>query len=326
MFQKYFSKFFHKTQRKKNSSLRRKLIPTFLEQKNVRKYQKRRKNIFQKICKKIALLSEISSRAIVIFWIIILCVSWFFFILFSSYTSISKINIYREWALIDINRAYTIVDYLRGKSIMSINNIEIAQRLQKSQSAISEIKINKDFPNTINIFLGSYEVLFQTKNHFILANGAVVPQENETSPETVSLFISQDISEYVDFQRKINPKYLRAIQVVIDEAQKNILWFEPSKIYYFIRERELLIKDTLETIYIFDLEQSIETQIRKLAIYNQETESNSPKSQVYIDVRISEKLFLCSRQTEAICKNNLEQIYETSIFWDPLPEVSESQQ
>jgi len=326
MFQKYFSLFFPKARRKKNSSLRRKLIPNFLEQKTVRKYQKRRKNIFQKICKKIALFSEISSRAIIIFWTVILCVSWIFFILFSSYTSISKINIYREWALIDINRAYTIVDYLRGKSIMSINNTEIAQRLQKSQSAISEIKINKDFPNTINISLSSYEVLFQTKNHFILENGSVVPKENQKSPETVSLSISQDISEYVDFQRKMNPKYLRAIQVIIDEAQKNILWFEISQIYYFIRERELLIKDSLGTIYIFDLEQSVETQIKKLAIYNQESENNSTKSQVYIDVRISEKLFLCSRATEDICKNNLEQIYETSIFWDPLPEVSESQQ
>jgi len=209
---------------------------------------------------------------------------------------------------------------------MSINNIEIAKRLQKSQSAISEIKINKDFPNTINIFLNSHEVLFQTQSHFILANGAVVLQENEKFPEIASLSISQDLSEYVDFQRIINPEHLVSIQGIIDEAQKNILWFESSQIYYFIRERELLIKDTSETIYIFDLEQSVETQIKKLAIYNQESEITSPKAQVYVDVRISEKLFLCSRETEDACKNNLEQIYETSIFWDPLPEISESPQ
>jgi len=72
--------------------------------------------------------------------------------------------------LIDINKSYSVVDYMRGSNLLSIDNKNIAQRLQRSQSAISQIRINKDFPDTINIYLDSYNPMYQTENHFILSN------------------------------------------------------------------------------------------------------------------------------------------------------------
>ncbi len=315
-----------KIKRKSNRTLKRKLLSSFLEKKATRKYQKRKKNIFQKFWKKISIFSNLSSKVILFLLLLCIITASAFFLLYSSYTSISKINIYREGALIDINRAYWLLDYLRGKSLINIDNASIAQRLQKSQSSISEIRINKDFPDTINIYLNSYKLVFQTQHHFILENGSVILKENEQYPDTQFIYLSEDISEYVDFQKKLRTQELNTIHTIIDESKKNILWFNPVQFFYFIKERELLIKDSLWTIYIFDLQQDIDAQIRRLAIYDKESNENKRDLQVYIDLRISEKIFLCTRETEDTCKNNIEKIYWSSIFFNPLPEVSESQQ
>jgi cell division septal protein FtsQ len=116
-----------------------------------------------------------------------------------------------------------LLDYLRGKSLINIDNASIAQRLQKSQSSISEIRINKDFPDTINIYLNSYKLVFQTQHHFILENGSVILKENEQYPDTQFIYLSEDISEYVDFQKKLRTQELNTIHTIIDESKKNIL-------------------------------------------------------------------------------------------------------
>jgi len=268
-----------------------------------RKYKKRKKNIFQRASKNFSFFSNIPNwMTALTLWIVFVLVCTYV-LFYSPYTNISKINIYREWALIDINRAYSILDYLRWRNLLSSDSKTIAQRLQKSQSSISEIRINKDFPDTINIYLDSYGIIFQTNNYFILENGSINLKENEKFPDAQFIYLSQDISEYLDFQKKLNTKQLG-----------------------FITEREVLIKDNSWTIYIFDLERNIDDQIKRIAIYDTESTENKRDSYVYIDVRISDKLFLCSFEIKETCNNNLQQIYWDTIFQNPVPELSESQQ
>ena len=296
----------------------------FWEKKNTRKYHKRKKNIFQKIQKKISIFTNVPPKmfaSISIFWIVLAIV---FLLFYSPYTSISKINVYREWWLIDINRAYDQLDYLRWKNILSIDNASIAERLQKSQSSISQIRINKDFPNTININLNSYKIAFQTEKDFILANGSITPKENESFPDARFIYLSEDTWEYIDFQKKLSVPQLTTIEKIINESTKNILGFNPVEIYYYIKERELIIKDSNWTLYIFDLEQDVNTQIRRLAIYRTESWEIKTNSNTYVDVRIPDKIFVCSREEESTCNNNLEQIYSDIIFQSPPQEVSES--
>jgi len=258
--------------------------------------------------------------------IIIFTITWMYILFYSEFTNIKTINIYREWALIDINKSYSVVDYMRGSNLLSIDNKNIAQRLQRSQSAISQIRINKDFPDTINIYLDSYNPMYQTENHFILSNWSIVIKEEWLFPDIQKIYLSEDVSQYDEFQQKINPKFLEAISEILSESTKNILAFNPEQIFYFLKEREIIVRDNIWILYIFDLEKNAEDQIEQLAIYEKESPLDSKNSLTYIDVRIPDKLFICSRETESTCLNNIRQIYGNTIFLNPLQEASESQQ
>lgn len=326
MLKKYFYMFFPAFKKKWKNTPTQRYSNDFSGKKISRKYKKRKKNIFQKASKKISFFWNFPSWiTALILWIafVLVCI---YVLFYSPYTNISKINVYREWALIDINRAYSILDYLRGKNLLSSDSKSIAQRLQKSQSSISEIRINKDFPDSINIYLDSYDVIFQTDNYFILENWSISLKENEDFPDAQFIYLSQDVSEYLDFQKNLDIEQLGIMSKTIEEANKNILGFTPTQIYYYITEREVLIKDNSWTIYIFDLERDIDNQIKRIAIYDTESTENKRDSYVYIDVRISDKLFLCGIENEVTCNNNLQQIYWNTIFQSPLPELSESQQ
>jgi len=79
-------------------------------------------------------------------------------------------------------------------------------------------------------------------------------------------------------------------------------------------------------IFIFDLAHDVTSQIEKLAIYEKEKEVLNEKKYIYIDVRIPEKLFLCSLEYEFDCRRNMKQIYGKSIFEELAVESSEPQQ
>lgn len=326
MIKKYIYMFFSSQKKKWKKTLIYKSSLFLWKQKKPKKYKKRKKNIFHKIFYKFSFLANFSSSMIILAIGTLWFITMILILFFSQYTSISKINIYREWSLIDINRAYSLLDYLRGSNLLTSDSKNIAQRLQRSQSAISEIEINKDFPNTINIYLDAFDIIFQTKTHFILANWSLIQKENEDFSDIQFLYLSEDISEYIDFQQQLSIQELESINVLIQEGKKNILGFIPEQIFYFIKERELIIRDTFWTLYIFDLEWNIENQIRRVAIYDTESIENNRNNFAYIDVRISEKLFLCSNESESICNENIEKIYWSLISQNPLPELSESQQ
>jgi len=314
MFQKYFAKFTPKLQnRRRNTQIWiRKYKPSFLEKKPLRKYQKRKKNIFQKSWDYIYKNFYITPIYFGILAWLIFIIWWYYILFHSNFTQIQNINIYREWALININRAYDESNYLRWKNILSFNSKDLAQRLQKSQAGISKIQINKSFPSTLNIYLDSYKAIFQNDNYFILTNWAVTVKENDIFPDVPYIKVSEDLSIYSDFQNTLKIKEIAALQKLIEESKKNILSFNPIAIYYFLKEREIILQDSDNTLYIFDLEQDINKQVRKLAIYKKESPSQGKKSYIYVDVRVPEKLFLC--EEEKTCKNNIINIYNSSVF------------
>jgi len=326
MFKRYLNIFFPQTKKKRNKKWFHFLFSWKIKKKTKRKYQKRKKSLIQKLINQINVISTIPGWIQYISVSIAILCLWTYLLFYSEYTTIKTINIYREWALIDINRSYSIVDYLRGNNLLSADSSTIAQRLQRSQSSISEIRINKDFPDTINIYLNSYTPVFQTENHFILSNGSIIVKEEDVFPDIQKIYLSEDISQYDDFQQKIAPETLESIANILSESNKNILAFTPNQIFYFLKEREIIIRDDVWTLYIFDLEKSAENQIKQLAIYEKESAPDSRWLLSYIDLRIPDKLFLCNRDLQSVCLNNINQIYGNIILQNPLPEVSESQQ
>jgi hypothetical protein len=80
------------------------------------------------------------------------------------------------------------------------------------------------------------------------------------------------------------------------------------------------------SIFIFNLAQGIEKQIKKLAVYEKEKGNIYEKKYIYIDVRIPEKLYLCPFEAEYSCRENIKYIYGDTIFQDLSIEVSELQQ
>jgi len=315
-----------KNNTRKRKSSKRNILPWFLWKKNIKKkYKKRKKNIIQKLIAKLDSFSHLSGKNILFLSLWTLIAIIIILLFYGKVATLEKINIYREWALIDINRAYRQLEYIRGTNTLRVNSREIAEKLQKSQISLSEIRIDVSFPSTIDIFLKPYPIAFQTSTYFILSNGAVVEKANEVFQEIPPLIISEDLSEYVDFQKTLNQDEIIALQRVISESEKNILWLESSQIYYFITEREALLQDTSWTIYIFDINWDIESQVTKLAIYKKESE-DTQVNYSYIDLRVGEKIFLCSRELKSTCENNLKNIYWNEVLTNFMKESSWSQQ
>jgi len=323
MFKKYLNIFFPTKNKKRNKNWWH--VPSFQNNttSTVRKYQKRKKTVLQKICNHITLLANIPYWIQYLGFAILIICSWIYVLFYSEFTNIKTINIYREWALIDINRSYSVVDYIRGNNLLTTSNANIAQRLQKSQSAISQIRINKNFPDTINIFINSYNPVFQTERYFILSNGSVTIKEKWLFPDVQKIYLSEDISWYIDFGGNLDPKKLEIISEILPELTKNILWFTPQQVFYFIKERELILRSSNGVMYIFDLERDVNQQIKQLAIYLAESWAEIVPY-IYIDIRIPDRVFLCSSETENICLNNIEQIYGDTISKNPLQVTSES--
>ncbi len=257
-------------------------------------------------------------------WIVSLIIifAWVFWIFWSSYFHVKKINIFREDPIINIDRAYGSIDYLRGKNIFLIDSKDIAARLQRAQSSISSIKISTNIPNTLNINLGSYTPLLQTSKHIILSNGSVIDKDSIPSNDIPTIHTSVPLTNYVDFSKNLPVRDLIQISSLLSYATKNIFGFSWDKISYQVTEREILILSGW-VIYIFSLDDNIENQVNKIAILEKERGKIGEKKYVYIDMRINGKVFTCSYESEFDCKYNLREIYWESIIQQLQEDVSE---
>ena len=295
----------------------------FFEESQWSLFKKRKKTKISFYPEKYIPFVSIKNRIFPLVIFVLLLFSWTVFLFFSSFLTVQEVHIFREDSIINIDQAYGNIDYIRWKNILFLDTNEIALRLQKSQKSISSIKFDVDFPRYINIYLGAYPALFQTQTQLILSNGTVVSKDSKQYVWVPFIQTSKSIDEYATFWSTLNTNDLSNLSSLISHGKKNILGFDFKNIKYFIVEKELLLMHSSGSIFIFDLSNSVEDQIEKLAVYEKEEWSIDEKKYIYIDVRIPEKLFLCSIETEYDCRNNLKQIYGSSIFVDLLPESSE---
>ena len=243
-------------------------------------------------------------------WTTIVCIITFFW-----FWPILKIeNIYISWdnTLININKAYESMNYLRGKNLLFTQSSDVIDRLKNNQESIQSIQVEASFPNSIFIDIWSYDISFQTDTHFILNNGVLV--EKKWSQSDVPEIIIAESNNISQTEESLSQADILAIKNTLNLLRKNISWFQTDKIYYAKKEHELIINHTNKNIFIFDLFGNIEAQVEKLSIYNTDTKNISTTPYTYIDVRIPWKLFLCWWESENICKRNLSTLYGAWLF------------
>jgi len=240
-----------------------------------------------------------------------ICVSVIYFIIFSPFFNITNIYIYREDPISNIEQAYRTVNYIRNNKIFSIDSKQLADRLRNSQKNLQAIQIEKKFPKTINIYLDSYAPIFTSEWWLILQNWSYIENDGGLILEIDELSLIPKISE---IEWVIDFKHLEIIQNIHSLIEKNILWSKVIWKEYYIKEEELLIWLDTWWIIIFDLEQNINDQIKKIAIYSNENTSLTKHHFVYIDTRINGRLYVCPLESEFVCVNTLKNIYSNDLF------------
>lgn len=238
--------------------------------------------------------------------ILVLLVAWYIFLW--PLLKIQNIFISREDKIVSINQAYENLSFIRWKNILFLQSNEIIERLQKWQKTIKNIEIKAHFPNTLDIRIWAYEIMFQTQTHFILQNGLIIEKKDLIS-DTPEIILSRSDNDTFLWREE-----LTKIDSLLNSLKKNILWFTINKIYFAENEKELILSHTNGNIFIFDIYNNVERQIEKLTIYHKESENINEKKYVYLDIRIPNKLFICGFETEFDCKSNLTKIYGKTLY------------
>lgn len=118
----------------------------------------------------------------------------------------------------------------------------------------------------------------------------------------------KDIYRLLNYKKFIEIKKLEKIYNLIKTFEKNLLELEINEILFYQKEREIHIITKNETIFIFSLEENISKQLKKILVYSKW--KNNSLRQIYIDLRIQNKIFICPYKSEYQCKINLKRIYK----------------
>ncbi len=262
------------------------------------------------------ILSLISITIILAIWA---------FLVFWPLFNIDKIFIEKQWNIININQAYSSVDYIRWRNLLFIDTQDLEKRIIKNQNTIKNIRFESAFPKTLNLYLEWYKPLFQTEKYLILENWALVASENFID-DLPNIKVSEDLYERSLFNRVLNSDDLRNIILLQNELSRNIVGFSSKVLYYLPAERELIIKNSIWNLFLFDLTGDLTKQIKGLAVFSKEWGNVIERKYIYIDVRILQKLFVCEYENEFLCRKNLKDIYSETIFQNFPVETSQSEQ
>ncbi len=235
-------------------------------------------------------------------------------VLYWPFFKIKTIEIIRKDDITDINIAYKSLEDYRDRLIFSINTKDIAEQLKLYQKNISDVSIKTVFPDTLKITVWSYKWVFSTvineKNYIVTSNGVLVPGKWWSDLQILK-FTQQyaTINGILDYKEVFSAEYIEKIIEILNKIRYNLLTSQIKALYYFPKEREVHV-DTDTTKLIFDIDGDIEDQIKRLVVFTKE-KSNIKKTWIlYIDLRIKNKIFFCTLETEFDCRKNLNYFYQ----------------
>lgn len=298
----------HYNRRKKNNT--KSLILNKLKQTS---FIKKRKTI---------VIKNINLDKLKIFWnnklhyyllILLILILTSFYIIFWPVFKIKNIEIIKQDNITNMDIAYDAVENYRWKSIFWAEKKDILKRLKNYQQNIRDIKINIILPNTLKIIIDSYKWIYNTtinnKTFILTENWTLIPSEYSEELEELNIITKFDKNKFLDYKKFLDTKYIERILKIVSTLTENIISVKIKSITYYVIEREVHIKTDKDTIIIFDINSNIQEQIEKIAIFNKEQLDIEKNSIIYIDLRINNKVFYCTKDNEYKCINNLKSIY-----------------
>lgn len=297
--------------RKKNKKIKWKLFIPHIEQ--VDRFKKRKKAIIRipNILAKLNIQKNIKYYYISGLW---LSVFLLFFLFVWPIFSIKFIEIEKKENITNLDIAYKAVETVRGTPLLLSDGKEISEKLQSYQKNIKEVYIKKVIPNTLKIIIESYKGIYNVKinekDYILTENGVLIPSKHSEELQelkfTKNYALFQGILDYKDIFSK---KYMDNIQYAYKKISDNLLTEKLSSIYFFPTEREFHLDFENGAKVIIDISWNIDEQIKKLVIFYKEHLKWDISWIVYIDLRISNKVFFCKTETEFECRRTLKNIY-----------------
>ena len=285
---------------------------------------KKNKRTLQRIKSKLSRINlEKALIRKILIWAMLGIISIFW--LFLINLSITEIEITRENSLIDIEESYRALNYLRGKNILSTDVSELNERLQSTQQVVRSVHMQRIFPNKVLIHIIPYTPIFNTQYGYIMDNGFIHTLPIRADVEIPFLdVVWYDIS-LLSRQPDISLDDLYTITVLTRSLSRDIPTLQVEGLKYYIKERELHMRDKLGTIYLFDLTENITDQIEKISVYITERWINLEEREFkYLDIRVPRWIFTCGMDNSRQCLRNLESIYGTEATQFTLQVIEEN--
>ncbi len=251
-------------------------------------------------------------------WIIIsvfstLVIALILFLLYWPVYTVKFINIIRKDSITNIDLAYNALSDIRWKRLFDIEDSVISQRIFDYQNNINYVDIDINFPNTLEIFLLSYPIYFQTnieeKNFYITQNGTLIPGSINDEYKNIVLKNWLQSNIFPDYKKFFEQKNMENIYEAIFYFEQNIVWSKIKNILYFEIEKEVHFELENDNIIMFTLEKDLKQQIKKTAIFHTEHREITDDWLIYLDMRVSNKVFYCDNETPNQCRSNLKKIY-----------------
>lgn len=310
MYLNKIKEFFNKYKKnKRNKPTKSKLILNKIEQTTFIKTRK--KIIFNGLnFKKINFLWNNIHYSIIFVFIIIL---FFIYIIFWPTFKIKNIEIIKQDNITNMTIAYNAIDKYRWKSIFNIEKKELLSHLQDYQHNIKDINTNISLPDTLKINISSYKWIFNTsinwKTYILTENWTLVPSIYSENLKELKIIKDFDKNQFIDYKKILDPLFINNIFLIVNNLKENIIDINIDEILYYSTEREVHIKTNKNTLIIFNIDSNIKEQIKKISIFNKEKLNINKNPIVYIDLRILNKVFYCTKENEYQCIKNLKSIY-----------------
>lgn len=263
------------------------------------------KKALKRLLKKYSTKSRYISKNYYYYTFWALTLAWIYLVFFSSFFNIKEIHIYRKDGLSNIEQAYRSMDIFRFKKIYSVEDKDISSRLQKSQKSLKYITIRKKLPDSLEIYLESYKALFVLGGKLILENGSILEGSGLIKNTLPKLEIA-DTWESVKTLSYQNLQNIKKIWILLAE---NIQDFQISHRIYYVRQEEVIFLTRQWVMLIFDLTENSRHQTEKLGLYIQSLQDTQFSDYIYLDLRISGKVYACWKKNEYLCRSNMNKIY-----------------
>jgi len=215
------------------------------------------------------------------------------FAIFSPYYELKEISVVRNYATIPAEIIQNISSPFLGKNMFFLQKEEVKNVLRKKFPEIINIKITDKWPSEIEISIeiapAKYNIFDANSANFssITDNGIII-SNNSTDGLSV-IKILQNTRPLKLHTNLISTDWLQKIDLA-EDLLKHEIKIPVREIRLLIKARELHFITTADGEIWIDLEQNIESQIKKLILAEGKIKLYS-KNFHHIDLRIPKQIF-----------------------------------